>query len=116
MLLSGPSEASGPPNCRARFLISLALALSEYYNRQQLDIDTNEPESTPSVKRLVTALVSSSVASFCLKVRLRVLWDLLFSFLFSNQSLFTLTRGYGAAGREGGRGGTTDHSLELNLH
>jgi hypothetical protein len=105
MLLSGPSEASGPPNCRARFLIILALALSEYYNRQQLDIE-----------RLVTALVSSSVASFCLKVRLRVLWDLLFSFLFSNQSLFTLTRGYGAAGREGGRGGTTDHSLELNLH
>jgi len=112
MLLSGPSEASGPPNCRARFLISLALALSEYYNRQQLDIDTNEPESTPSVKRLVSA----SFASFCLKVRLRVLWDLLFGFLFSNQSLFTLTRGYGAAGREGGRGGTTDHSLELNLH
>ena len=34
--------------------------MSEHYSRLQLDIDTNEPESTPYVKRLVTALVSSS--------------------------------------------------------
>ena len=55
------SETSGSPDCRARFFITLVLTKSEYYNRLPLDINTNEPKSTPYVKRVVTALVSNRI-------------------------------------------------------